>query len=218
MTAKGRKAGIRIIKTKNVMRKSIHSALAMALLATAIVSCNKQAPQVEAKTEPANTTEASMKIAYVEVDSIMSQYKFCKEYTIILQKKSQNIQNTINAKGRNLQAAATKFQQDVQNNKYTQQQAEAVNAGLQKQNADLQALQQRLGNEFQSETDKFNKALRDSIQHYLAAYNKDKKYSLIISKAGDNILYADKAYDITNEVVAGLNKAYKPAAAAAKKK
>jgi len=218
MTAKGRKAGIRIIKTKNVMRKSIHSALAMALLATAIVSCNKQAPQVEAKTEPANTTEASMKIAYVEVDSIMSQYKFCKEYTIILQKKSQNIQNTINAKGRNLQAAATKFQQDVQNNKYTQQQAEAVNAGLQKQNADLQALQQRLGNEFQSETDKFNKALRDSIQHYLTAYNKDKKYSLIISKAGDNILYADKAYDITNEVVAGLNKAYKPAAAAAKKK
>ena len=28
-------------------------------------------------------------------------------------------------------------------------------------------------------------------------------------KAGDNILYADKAYDITNEVIAGLNKAYK---------
>lgn len=198
------------------MKRSIHSAFAVALAATALVACNKQAPQVEAKTETANTTETSMKIAYVEVDSIMSQYKFCKEYTLILQKKSQNIQNTINAKGRNLQSAATKFQQDIQNNKYTQQQAEAVQAGLQKQNADLQALQQRLGTEFQNETDKFNKALRDSIQHYLAAYNKDKKYSLIISKAGDNILYADKAYDITNEVIAGLNKAYKPAPAAKK--
>ena len=43
----------------------------------------------------------------------------------------------------------------------------------------------------------------------LANYNKDKKYALILSKAGDNILYADKAYDITNEVIAGLNKAYK---------
>lgn len=195
------------------MKKSISSVFAMTLMATALVSCNKQAPQVEAKTETANTTAtSSMKIAYVEVDSIMSQYKFCKEYTLILQKKSQNIQNTINAKGRNLQSAAAKFQQDIQNNKYTQQQAEAVNAGLQKQQSDLQALQQRLGTEFQNETDKFNKALRDSIQHYLAAYNKDKKYSLIISKAGDNILYADKAYDITNEVIAGLNKAYKPAA------
>ena len=120
------------------------------------------------------------------------------------------------SEGWNLLAASdytySEFQQDIQNNKYTQQQAEAVQAGLQKQNADLQALQQRLGAEFQAETEKFNKALRDSIQHYLAVYNKDKKFSLILSKAGDNILYADKTYDITNEVIAGLNKAYKPVA------
>ena len=94
---------------------------------------------------------------------------------------------------------------------------------MQKQAADLDALNTRLSNEFQTETNKFNEALRDSIQHFLAKYNKDKKYSIIFSKAGDNLLYADKAYDITNDVIAGLNKAYKPApakkeAADAKKK
>ena len=78
-----------------------------------------------------------------------------------------------------------------------------------KQQADLEGLQQRLGAEFQGETEKFNKALRDSIQHFLAVYNKDKKYSLILTKQGDNILYGDKALDITTQVVAGLNKAYK---------
>lgn len=194
------------------MKKIIRSAAVVALMSLVVASCNKQAPKVEEKSASTNTANAGMKIAYIEVDSIMSQYKFCKEYSLILEKKSQNIQNTINAKGRSLQAAAAKFQQDIQNNKYTQQQAEAVQAGLQKQNADLQALQQRLGAEFQAETEKFNKALRDSIQHYLAVYNKDKKFSLILSKAGDNILYADKTYDITNEVIAGLNKAYKPVA------
>ncbi|MDD6507262.1 MAG: OmpH family outer membrane protein, partial [Prevotellaceae bacterium] len=91
-------------------------------------------------------------------------------------------------------------------------QAEGIQAGLQKQGNDLQALNQRLSNEFQGETEKYNKALRDSIQHFLAAYNKDKQYSIILSKAGDNLLYANKAYDITNEVIAGLNKAYKPTA------
>ena len=192
------------------MKKLIRSAAVVALMSLVVASCNKQAPKVEEKSASTNTANAGMKIAYIEVDSIMSQYKFCKEYSLILEKKSQNIQNTVNAKGRSLQAAAAKFQQDIQNNKYTQQQAEAVQAGLQKQNADLQALQQRLGAEFQAETEKFNKALRDSIQHYLAVYNKDKKFSLILSKAGDNILYADKTYDITNEVIAGLNKAYKP--------
>jgi len=174
----------------------------------AMTACNQQAPKVDEKSEAA-PTNSELKIAFVEVDSIMSQYEFCKEYSKILEKKGQNIQNTIAQKGQNLQAAANKFQQDLQNNKYTQQQAEAVNAGLQKQQADLQALQQRLGSDFQAETDKFNAALRDSIQHFLAKYNKDKKYSLILSKAGDNILFADKAYDITNEVIAGLNKAYK---------
>lgn len=187
----------------------VMSVMATALLAMA--SCNKEAQKVDEKTQAHATQSGSVKIAYVEVDSIMSQYKFCKEYSLILQKKSQNIENTLAAKQNSLQAAAAKFQQDVQNNKYTQQQAEAVQANLQKQGADLQTLQQRLGAEFQNETNTFNKALRDSIQHYLAAYNKDKKYGLILSKAGDNILYADKAYDITNEVIAGLNKAYKPA-------
>ena len=202
------------MKKKNIFRN-----LAVAFVATAaLTACDKSNPQMDQKPENANKTAVAgeLKIAYVEVDSIMSQYKFCKEYSAILEKKSQNIQNTVNAKGRALQNAAAKFQQDIQSNKYTQQQAEAVQAGLRKQDADLQALQQRLGSEFQAETEKFNKALRDSIQHYLAAYNKDKKYALILSKAGDNILYADKAYDITNEVIAGLNKTYKSTAATKK--
>ena len=190
------------------MRKTIISVMSVALVAMTMASCNNQAPKADDKAQPA-AEPGNIKIAYVEVDSIMSQYKFCKDQSQVLQKKSQNIQNTINAKGQALQAAAAKFQQDVQSNKYTQQQAEAVQAGLQKQDADLRALQQRLGTEFQAETDKFNAALRDSIQHFLAAYNKDKKYAMILAKQGDNVLYADKAYDITNEVVKGLNKAYK---------
>ena len=197
------------------MKKTLVFAITAACV---LASCNNQAPKMDEKTQTAESAPSEMKIAYVEVDSIMSQYKFCKEYTKILEKKSQNIQNTINQKGQSLQAAAVKFQQDIQNNKYTQQQAEAVNAGLQKQQADLQALQQRLGNEFQAETDKFNAALRDSIQHFLASYNANKKYALIISKAGDNILYADKTYDITADVINGLNKAYKSKAAAEEKK
>ncbi len=182
--------------------------LVMALAAIALVSCNNQAPKVDEKPASQNAP-AELKIAYVEVDSIMTQYTYCKEKSAELEKKGNNIQKTLAQKQQALQNAAVKFQQDIQANKYTQQQAEAVQAGLQKQNNDLQALNQRLSSEFQQETEKFNKELRKNIQQYLAEYNKDKKYSVIFSKQGDNILYADKAYDITNEVVAGLNKAYK---------
>lgn len=192
-------------------KKTILRTVALAFVATmGMTSCDKSNPQMDQKANAsAKAAAGDMKIAYVEVDSIMSQYKFCKEYSLILQKKGQNIQNTLAQKQQALQAAATNFQQKVQQNAYTREQAEGVNASLQKQNNDLQILNQRLSAEFQNETDQFNKALRDSIQHYLASYNKDKKYSIIFSKQGDNLLYADKAYDITNEIVAGLNKAYK---------
>ena len=192
-------------------KKTILRTVALAFVATmGMTSCDKSNPQMDQKANAsAKAAAGDMKIAYVEVDSIMSQYKFCKEYSLILQKKGQNIQNTLAQKQQALQAAAANFQQKVQQNAYTREHAEGVNASLQKQSNDLQMLNQRLSAEFQNETDQFNKALRDSIQHYLASYNKDKKYSIIFSKQGDNLLYADKAYDITNDIIAGLNKAYK---------
>ena len=186
---------------------------AMAVLA--VTSCDKSKQQAD-DNQPATAQSAASatKIAFVEVDSIMTQYKFCKDYSLILQKKGQNIQNTLAQKQRALEQAYMNFQQKIQQNAYTREQAEQIQMSLQKQNSDLQALNQRLSGEFQVETENYNNALRDSIQHFLAVYNKDKKFGLILSKAGDNLLYADKAYDITNEVIAGLNKAYKPAAPA----
>lgn len=191
-------------------KKNIFGTLVVAAMAAmTMTSCDKSKSQTDDKPVATQTASTDTKVAFVEVDSIMSQYKFCKDYSLILQKKGQNIQNTLAQKQQALEAAAANFQQKVQQNAYTREQAEGVNASLQKQNNDLQILNQRLSAEFQNETDQFNKALRDSIQHYLASYNKDKKYSIIFSKQGDNLLYADKAYDITNEIIAGLNKAYK---------
>ena len=182
-------------------KKFFTSAMAVAALAVSFTSCDKSNQQPEAVAS-SQTAPVELKIGYVEVDSIMSQYQFCKDYTLILEKKSQNIQSTLQQKGAALQNAAANFQQKLQQNAYTEQQARQIQAGLQKQNNDLQALNQRLTAEFQSETEKFNEELRKNIQAYLAEYNKDKKYSIIFSKQGDNILYADGAYDITKEVVA----------------
>ncbi len=191
-------------------KKNVFASLAVAAMAVvAMTSCDKSKSQVDEQAAGSKVAPTETKIAFVEVDSIMTQYKFCKEYSLILQKKGQNIQNTLAQKQQQLEAAAANFQQKVQQNAYTREQAQGIQAQLQRQSADLQALNQRLSGEFQNETEKYNNALRDSIKHFLTSYNKDKKYSLILSKAGDNILYADKAHDITNEVIAGLNKAYK---------
>ena len=191
------------------MKKYIFSALAIAAM---MVSCNNQSPKMDDQPAAAASGDG-LKIAYVEVDSLMTQYTFAKDYSVTLQKKSNNARNTLNQKGNALQAAAANFQQKLNNNGFqSREQAASQQAAIERQQRDLQELQARLENELANETAKFNETLRDSLQNFLKVYNKDKKYDLILAKSGDNILIADKKLDVTQDVINGLNKRYKPSA------
>ena len=196
------------MKKKNIFRN-----LAVAFVATAaLTACDKSNPQMDQKPENANKTAVAgeLKIAYVEVDSISSQYQFSKDIEKLLNAKNANISKTLSAKQQALQQAYNNFMQNARANKYTQEQAQQLQAGIQQQANEGQELEQRLKNEFAQEQAKYQKAFNDSVEHFIQAYNKDKKYSYILMKGGmvNTILYADKAYDITNDVVKGLNKAY----------
>ena len=189
------------------MKKNILCALAIAAM---MVSCNNASSKMDEQPSSGDASASGMKIAYVEVDSLMTQYDFAKDYSVTLEKKSNNARNTLTQKGNALQAAVNNFQQKINNNGFqSREQAAGVQAAIERQQRDLQELQARLENELASETAKFNVALRDSLQNFLKAYNKDKQFDLILSKAGDNILMANKKYDITNDVINGLNKRYK---------
>lgn len=190
------------------MKKYIFSALAIAAM---MVSCNNATPKMDE--QPAAASGDGLKIAFVEVDSLMTQYDFAKDYSVTLQKKSNNARNTLTQKGNALQAAVNNFQQKLNNNGFqSREQAASVQNAIQRQQNDLQELQARLENELATETAKFNEALRDSLQNFLKDYNADKHFDLILSKAGDNILLGSSKLDITQDVINGLNKRYKPAA------
>ena len=187
-----------------------------AVAVLALASCNNATPKMDEQPAAAadNSQAGGLKIAYVEVDSLMTQYEFCKEFTLILQKKSNNARNTLTQKGQQLQNAAANFQQKLNNNSFTsREQAESQQAAIQRQQQSLQELQARLENELAQETQKYNDALRDSLMHFLSDYNKDKKYDLILTKQGDNILYAAPRFDVTNDIINGLNKRYKKTSA-----
>ena len=196
------------------MKKSFSKMSVLAMAAFAFVACNNQPVKNDTAAGKAETSTAapaanSQKVAYVEIDSIMSQYTYWKDVTKLVKAKEANIQRTLAGKQKAIQAAAANFQQNIQANKYTQAQAQQIQASIQKQAQDADALQQRLGAEYQNEVAKYNRALSDSVHNYLKEYNKDKKYSIILAKSGDNILYADPAYNITDDVVKGMNQAYK---------
>ena len=195
------------------MKKNFFRAFALLTLVGLTSACNNSAPKMDEEPETAvATTGEGLRIAYIEIDTLTAQYEFAKEKSLELEKKGTNARNTIQTKTAQLEKNAQAFQQKLQSNGFTsREQAEAAQANLQREQQNIMALQQRLENELASEQQKFLQAFQDSLDHFLADYNKDKKYDMIVNKAA--VLYADKRFDITTDVVNGMNRRYKKVSA-----
>lgn len=177
--------------------------------------CAKQQSAEQSTGDAAAATavaEKSIKVAFVDIDSLLSKY----EFSIILNKemlrKEEDMRMKLSEKAKTLQADYDDFQRKLQNNVYaTRERAEEEQARILKQKDALEKLEQRLIGELSAESQKNNITLHDSINSFLKAYNAEKGYDLIISRVGDNLLFANKALDITEEVINGLNARYTPA-------
>ena len=151
-----------------------------------------------------------MKIAYVEIDTLMQKYQFCIDYNELASIEGENIQRTLTGKQRTLEQHAAAMQKKYESNGFTsQEELTRAQQSLQAEQQALQELSERLQSSFMEEQAKYNDEMRDSVQKFLKMYNKTKKYDFIMAKAGDNMLLANPKYDITNEVLKGLNKRYK---------
>ena len=191
------------------MKHSIIFSASLILMTAVFTSCNNR-PSAPTANKSSNGEGEATKIAYVDVDTLMKQYQYCLDYTKLLKRKSETIQSTLSSKSLALQKQVAEFQSKMQQGGYTREQAESMQTSLQKRQLQLQNLQQSLSNEFEKEQSGYNEALRDSLRSFLKAYNKTYNYTFIISKAGDNILLANEKFDITEDVIKGLNKRYKP--------
>lgn len=189
------------------MKKYLFLVMSIAL---GLASCNNNKETGNTETAEAAETEATgLRIAYVELDSLMSQYQLYKDYEEVLTRKGTDIQNTLAQKQRKLESSATAMQRKYENNGFqTRDELERAQQSLQQQEMELQQLAAKLNNEFNEEQARINQEARDSIQAFLKIYNQTKKYDYVMIKAGDNLLIANPKYNITKDIVTGLNKRY----------
>lgn len=186
------------------------TALAASLV---LASCsNSEDEAQEATVDKGEKAEGSQvqRIAFVELDSIMTQYQLYKDYEDVLKNKGAEIQNTLAQKQRNLEQHAANLQKKYENGGFTtKDELEAAQNQIQNEQIQLQKSAEKLNAEFNTEQERINQEARDSIQAFLKDYNKTRKYDFVMVKAGDNLLIANPKYDITADVVKGLNKRYK---------
>lgn len=194
---------------KNLSKSAILFLMALA----ATTACNKKEPAQQVKSNglpKATNAKGANSIAIVDIDSLAAHYEYCVQGQKELESKQKSYSQQLNAKGQALQNALIDFQNKLQNGGYSsQQQAESAQAQLQKQQQALQNFQSKIESEMATATMQYQQVLRDSLNKFIKEYNSDGRFQVILSKSGDNVLYANPAIDITDDVITGLNKRYK---------
>lgn len=188
-------------------------------IATAVASlfifaqCNSDKTAQNTET-PAVAVEGTtqLKIVYVDLDSLMQKYNLAMDINKEMMRKEENIKMTLSKKADEMKKEQADFEYKYKNNVFaTPERAQEEYNRLAKKQQDILNLEQRLTLEFEQEGIAKNKALRDSISNFIKEYNATKGYDYILTKMGDNLLYANEALNITQEIVDGLNSKYKTA-------
>ncbi|MDR1698456.1 MAG: OmpH family outer membrane protein [Prevotellaceae bacterium] len=208
----------------------------MTVSAALFFSCNNEKTATPQRNFVLSTDSAGvvmLPIAYIDVDTLLLNYGFAKEMNenvlhkqeeakLTLSQRESAMENEMRTAQGKLEAEMKDFQEKVQRQVFqTEERAQSEYARLAKQEQALQAkaqsfaqelqtLNQKLTQEMLAEQQKINAQLKDSLNAVLAVYNADKQYHLIVSNdaMSNTVLYADKQYNITKDVLNLLNSRY----------
>lgn len=153
--------------------------------------------------------QAADKLGYVDLSRIFSEYGKTKDYDKILSDKEQLYTTERDKKVGDIK----KFQEQM--NVLSDKEKEAKKGDLEKNIKTLQEFDRQKQTDLRKEQDEKMKEILKDIEEAVKQYAQKEGYTLVFN---DRVLvYQDKSYEITDQVMAILNKGAKPAAPAAKK-
>jgi len=157
----------------------------------------------------AGESPGGIQIAYINTDSLLSNYKFFEDMQNELAAKKSKAERQLITRGQSLQEEASSVEKRIQAGLLSNNQIKEAQQMLGQKEQELIAYRETIMAGLIEEEKVLNNRLYDSLTTYLKEYNKQKKYQYIFgyTKAG-SILLADDKLDITEEIVKGLNDRY----------
>jgi len=163
-----------------------------------------------ASTVTAASTGVNGKIAFINADSILSQYGMAKEIKSQLEDKVKKVQLELQTREQSFQKRVADFQQKMQAKSITQEQAQKTNEQLTQEKQSLEGLSNQYQQLIAQQQQELTIALHDTITNYLKRFNRDGKFDYIFNyRNGGDLLFQNPGLDITTVVVKGLNSEYK---------
>ena len=164
-----------------------------------------RAPVVQKPTE-VGTGE----VVYINIDSVNEKYEMVKILKDTLEAEQQKQEVIFNNRQKALENKAANFEKNYSSGSLTPQQAQYAQQSLQEESTRLQRDYSNYMEDFQARYAAALEQMADSLNAAAKRVNAAYNASYIFTyQDGGQLLYADPAHDITNEVIDELNKSFK---------
>jgi outer membrane protein len=160
-------------------------------------------------TIPANANAGTndFRIAYIEMDSLEASFAMFKDVKAELGRKEEALNSEKAKMERNYKQRLEKYQ--AQAATMSQVQSESATKDMMQLQQQMQGRAQALDQEYQEFYMRRSKDVKSKIEAFLKQYNAQKRYAYIFAYEPGLFYYRDSVYDITGDVVRGLNDTYK---------
>ena len=151
------------------------------------------------------------RMAYFEMDSVAASFGLVKELKTELAKREEEINSEIDRLTKNMQQRYNYYQNLAQAGTLSQAQSETASQEMKTLDEQMKNRRAQLDQEYNELTMRRQNDIKSKIEEFIKKYNEIKKYSYIVSYEQGLFYFKDTAYNITPDVVKGLNEMYKPA-------
>jgi outer membrane protein len=153
---------------------------------------------------------SGLRIAFVNSDTILAHYNLAIAKGKELETRSNMMENELQSKQQQYEKDVAYFQEQVNSNQLSEKSAQFIYGQLMEEQQKLYELQQQYTNQLADMELSVNLMLLDSVTNFLERYNLRKGYDYILGhNAMSNLLLKNDKYNITKEVIDGMNNEYK---------
>ena len=153
-----------------------------------------------------NPSSGNFRIAYFEMDSVEASFAMVKDVTDELNKKEQALTNDLSRMEKALYDKANEYQSKANN--MSQTESEAATNDMVQRRRNFESQKERSQQEYQNLSFRKTNEIKQAIRDFLSEYNKSRGYSYIISNEAGFMYYKDTIYNITADLIKGLNEQY----------
>lgn len=154
--------------------------------------------------------EKPFSVAYFEMDSIQENTQLVKDAMAEMAKKESAINAELNRLGKNYQERVMFYQNKYQGKTdITQQEGEAAQKEIQGLEQNMTNRKNALGQEYDEFVIQKKMALKKAIEEYVKEYNTQYNYTYILSDDPGLFYFRDSSYNVTADIIKGLNEKYK---------